>query len=189
MLPKDLLVSIQSWMFLNTDQADFNPASIQTDLEDQLDSPSTQAGGYAEDQSDALVSSPRYISPFRLGQTEGYLWSYFNEFMTPQIVIDPSHNPYRHIVLKMAACSQEGPLFQCVLAAAANQLQSIGRREYNSIMWLHRAKALRLLRTHIDQLASKEMQEAGWGASADQVIVSTVMMTFFEVSVKDNRDP
>ncbi|KAK7753595.1 hypothetical protein SLS62_004453 [Diatrype stigma] len=49
-------------------------------------------------------------------------------------------------------------------------------------MWLHRARALSLLRTHINQLASERTQQADWGDSAGQVIASTVMMTFFEIS-------
>lgn len=75
-------------------------------------------------------------------------------------------------------------MFQCVLAAAANQLQSIGRSEYTPVMWLHRARALRLLRTHINQLASGETRGTGWGTSTDQVIASTIMLTFFDVSVR-----
>lgn len=182
-LPEDLLVSIQSWMFLNTVQADFNLDGVKTDIEDS-DHPSRQAIDFDLDyQSDALTPYPQYLSPFRLGEAEGYLWSYFDQFMTPQIVIDPGFNPYRHIVLKLASCFREGPLFQCVLAAAANQLHSTGRPEYKSIMWLHRAKALRLLRAQIAQLASPEMEETGCRASKDQVIASTIMLTFFEVSV------
>ncbi|KAI4861766.1 fungal-specific transcription factor domain-containing protein [Hypoxylon rubiginosum] len=184
-LPEDLLVSIQSWMFLNTAQADFNPDSL---FKDSPDHPLMQAVDLdLECQSDALAPYPQYLSPFRLGEAESYLWSYFDQFMTPQIVIDPGFNPYRHIVLKMAACSREGPLFQCVLAAAANQLQSTGRNEYKSVMWLHRAKALRLLRTQIAELASAETDGAGSRTSKDQVIASTIMLTFFEIS-KDCSD-
>lgn len=181
-LPDDLLVSIQSWMFLNMDQTDFSADSLQTNHR-----PSTRAEDF-EDHFDELAPYPRYLPPFRLGEAESYLWSYFDECMAPSIVIDPGFNPYRHVVLRMAAHSQEGPLFQCVLAAAANQLQSIGRSEYQSVMWLHRAKALRLLRTHISQLASGETSyEANGGFSKDQVIASTIMLTFYEIS-KDCSD-
>ncbi|KAI1769759.1 fungal-specific transcription factor domain-containing protein [Hypoxylon cercidicola] len=187
-LPQDLLVSIQSWMFLNTVHADFNPDNFRTDLENKLDRPSAQVEDLElEYQTEALAPYPQYLSPFRLGEAESYLWSYFDQFMTPQIVIDPGFNPYRHIVLKMAACFQEGPLFQCVLAAAANQLQSIGRDEYKSVVWLHRAKALRLLRSQISQLASAGADETGCRIAKDQVIASTIMLTFFEIS-KDCSD-
>ncbi|KAI1373720.1 fungal-specific transcription factor domain-containing protein [Hypoxylon crocopeplum] len=184
-LPQDLLVSIQGWMFLNIDQADFNPDSLQTDPEGQLNHSSKHSADL-EYQLDAFVPYPQYLPPFRLGEAEGYLWSYFEQAMALQIVIDPSFNPYKDIILKMA-CSQEGPLFHCVLAAAANQLQSIGRKEYEPCVWLHRAKALRLLRAQIDELATGEGHSTGNGTSQDQVIASTVMLTFFEIS-KDCSD-
>ncbi|KAI1077446.1 fungal-specific transcription factor domain-containing protein [Whalleya microplaca] len=185
-LPEDLLVSVQSWMFLNTVQANFNARGLQTDIEGQLDCFSSQTEAL-ECQPDTLTTYPQYLSPFRLGEAECYLWSYFSEFMTPQIVIDPGFNPYRDIVLRMASWEQDGPLLQCVLAAAANQLQSIGRNEYKQVMWLHRAKALRLLRIQIRQLASKGIYEASCGTSKDQIIASTIMLTFFEIS-KDCSD-
>ncbi|KAI1459738.1 fungal-specific transcription factor domain-containing protein [Annulohypoxylon moriforme] len=177
-LPQDLMVSIQSWMFLNTIQADYNSDNPQINPKDQQDCPPTE---HIEYQIDGPTPY-RYISPFRLGEAEGYLWSYFNEYMTTQIVIDPGFNPYRDIVLKMAAFSKEGPLFQCVLAASANQLQSIGRNEYKQAMWLHRAKALRLLRTELSHVASGEACGGVGGTSKDQIIASTIMLTFFEIS-------
>lgn len=177
-LPRDLVVSIQSWMFLNTIQADYIPDSLQANIERQQNLVQTEDVEYQTDEP----SPCRYISPFHLGEAEGYLWSYFNEYMTAQIVIDPGFNPYRDIVLKMAAFSREGPLFQCVLAASANQLQSIGRNEYKQAMWLHRAKALRLLRAELTHLASREAYGGVNGTSKDQIIASTIMLTFFEVS-------
>ncbi|KAI1441756.1 fungal-specific transcription factor domain-containing protein [Annulohypoxylon stygium] len=177
-LPRDLVVSIQSWMFLNTIQADYIPDSLQANIERQQNLVQTEDVEYQTDEP----SPCRYISPFHLGEAEGYLWSYFNEYMTAQIVIDPGFNPYRDIVLKMAAFSREGPLFQCVLAASANQLQSIGRNEYKQAMWLHRAKALRLLRAELTHLASREAYGGVNGTSKDQIIASTIMLTFFEIS-------
>ncbi|KAI1411982.1 fungal-specific transcription factor domain-containing protein [Hypoxylon sp. FL1857] len=185
-LPQDLIVSTQSWMFLNTVQSDFGSDNLQKDPGAHLDRYSMQADDL-EYRSDALTPYPRYLPPFRLGEAESYLWSYFNEFMSPQIVIDPGFNPYKEVVLKMAAYFQDGPLFQCVLAAAANQLQIIGRNEYGATMWLHRAKALRLLRTQVAELASGGAHEAGCGAFKDQIIASTIMLTFFEIS-KDCSD-
>ncbi|KAI1100537.1 fungal-specific transcription factor domain-containing protein [Jackrogersella minutella] len=180
-LPTDLLVSIQSWMFLHTFQADFNPGNLQKAPNGRSDHSLTQAEELKY-ESDMLAPHPRYLSPFPLGEAENYLWSYFNEYMTTQIVIDPGFNPYRDIVLKMAAYFQDGPLFQCVLAASANQLHSIGRNEYKSAMWLHRAKALRLLRTQVAQLACGKTHDRDLGTSKDQIIASTIMLTFFEIS-------
>ncbi|OTA92176.1 hypothetical protein M434DRAFT_32064 [Hypoxylon sp. CO27-5] len=185
-LPQDLLVSIQSWMFLNTVQSDFNSENLHTNPKNRWHRPS-MLGEDLKCQSDSLTPYPRYLSPFRLGEAESYLWSYFNEFMSPQIVIDPGFNPYKDIVLRMAAYSQDGPLFQCVLAAAANQLQIIGRNEYERAMWLHRARALHLLRTQVAQLALGDPHEAGRGTSKDQIIASALMLTFFEIS-KDCSD-
>ncbi|OTB01343.1 hypothetical protein M426DRAFT_266223 [Hypoxylon sp. CI-4A] len=179
-LPEDLLVSIQSWMFLNTEQADFDSDSHQTECDNTTLSLNTTE---LESQSPSIIEPyPRFVSLFRLGETEGYLWSYFSECMAPQIVIDPSFNPYRDILLKMAVCYQEGPLIQCVLAAAANQLHIIGKNEYASAMWLHRARALRLLRLQINQLASEELQSTSYGSVKDEIIASTLMLTFFEIS-------
>ncbi|KAI1473391.1 fungal-specific transcription factor domain-containing protein [Daldinia eschscholtzii] len=183
-LPEDLLVSIQSWMFLNTSQADFNLNNSQPDLKDNVDSFSIRAEDI-QPEVDVLAPYPHYLSPFRIGEAEGYLWSYFNDCMTPQIVIDPSFNPYRDIILRMATYSQDGPLFHCVLAAAANQLQSTGRNEYENAMWLHRAKALRLLRTSINQLALETHKSHN--VPKDHVMASTIMLTFFEIA-KDCSD-
>ncbi|KAI0175990.1 fungal-specific transcription factor domain-containing protein [Hypoxylon sp. FL1284] len=182
-LPEDLIVSIQSWMFLNTAQADFDPDGLSDGSENTLNRHSAQAVDLdLEYQRDMPVPYPHYVSPFHLGEAESYLWSYFDQHMTPQIVIDPGFNPYRHIVLKMATCFQEGPLFQCVLAAASNQLQSIGHGEYEPAVWLHRAKALRLLRMQIAQLASDETGGESDRTCKDQIIASTIMLTFFEIS-------
>jgi hypothetical protein len=96
---------------------------------------------------------PRYLpfSPFSTSET--YLWTYFDRYITPQCVLNPDFNPYRDIVLRITEGSRDGPLFQCVLAAAANQLHSVGFAEYKPVMWLHRAKALHLLRMELESIS------------------------------------
>lgn len=131
-----------------------------------------------------------YTTPLRqslanipMNSTEGYLWSYFDEYITPQCVLTPEYNPYRNVILRLAVSSQRGPLFHCILAVAANQLHSIGVRQYQQFMWLHRAEALRELRSRVNA-ASAPSGHTHYGdiSTIAQIVASTLMLCFFEVS-------
>lgn len=152
--------------------------------QDRLLSLSTEVVDNTPKQVEGPDQVPLYLSPCSFSPSETYLWTYFDRYITPQCVLNPDFNPYRDIILKIAATSRDGPLFHCVLAVAANQLHSVGYTEYKPAMWLHRAKALHLLRTKLDSLdtatASKTQM---WDSDArDQIIATTLMLCFFDVS-------
>lgn len=186
-------VPVEKWMFLATTPHDFD-----SDAESSMQRPDEiscypissmieSAFPLHEDQarrhSCNTILPLRYVSSSSMSSDEGYLWTYFDECITPQCVINPRFNPYRDIVLRIAAISPDGPLLHCVLAVAANQLYSIGLARYKSIMWLHRAKALHLLRARV--------KDASFGTEAwpydqieeGQIIASTLMLCFFEVRI------
>lgn len=131
-------------------------------------------------QQHSPLPSPSLFPP---QNGDAVLWDYFDRFITPQCALDNSANPYRHILLRVAASSPEGPLFYCILAASANQLHNLGHAGYERRMWQHRAKALRLLRRELE--ASHPQPENGLsnGRAIAQVVGSSIMLCFFEVGL------
>ncbi|KAI1336861.1 fungal-specific transcription factor domain-containing protein [Xylariaceae sp. FL0016] len=125
-----------------------------------------------------------------LSAQEGYLWDYFNRGITPQCVLDQNLNPYRNVVLRLAAVSPGGPLFHCILAVAANQLNSLGRKEYLPLMWSYRAEALKRLRTTIDHLCTAPNNSPKFKDEYeyDQALACAIMLCFFDVSVPQNDE-
>ncbi|KAK8116554.1 MFS general substrate transporter [Apiospora kogelbergensis] len=111
-----------------------------------------------------------------------------NHCIAPQCVQNPKLNPYRDVVLRIAAASKEGPLRYCVLAVAANQLHSIGLVKYKEAMWLHRARALRLLCAQVAGLAHASSHTTCKEIIInEQIIASTLMLCFFEISQNCSR--
>ncbi|KAI5919031.1 fungal-specific transcription factor domain-containing protein [Camillea tinctor] len=126
----------------------------------------------------------RNILPYYLSEADAYLWDYFDKCMAPQCVIDQSSNPYRNVILRLATAFPEGPLFHCVLAVAANQLNSLGRTEYLPVMWSHRAHALRSLRGAVGQLCTLNngIEEPYVDLGSDQTIACALMLCFYDIS-------
>lgn len=135
--------------------------------------------------SSATCTMPLFqsLANISMNSTEGYLWSYFDEYITPQCVLTPEYNPYRNVILRLAVSSQRGPLFHCILAVAANQLHSIGQKQYRQFMWLHRAEALRELRFRVNA-ATGSSNDTNYDdiSAVAQITSSTLMLCFFEVS-------
>ncbi|KAK9772834.1 putative Zn(2)-C6 fungal-type domain-containing protein [Seiridium cardinale] len=187
-------VPVKSWMFLNTALDDFDlDAQSTTQRPNEISclsiSPKprvafpliyNQTPQYSCNDN---IPIPRHISSTFISSDEGHLWTYFDECITPQCVFNPAFNPYRDIILQIAANSLNGPLLHCVLAVAANQLYSIGLTRYKSVMWMHRAKALELLRSRV-QDAVGGLDALSYDHIRDgQIIASTLMLCFFEVRV------
>lgn len=200
-----------AWMFLNTRRDDFCVDRMPQDLNVPPSaparysvspklcpafpmplslSPSTstrivvEAGPHEEEQNHhiCLTGFTRCLSPLELSSDEHYLWNYFDSCIAPQCVQNPKLNPYRDVVLRIAAASKEGPLRYCVLAVAANQLHSIGLVKYKEAMWLHRARALRLLCAQVAGLAHASSHTTCKEIIiTEQIIASTLMLCFFEV--------
>jgi hypothetical protein len=194
---------VEAWMFLNTIQKDFDddPAGTSDASHDDGDcsiSPKPRRvapfvpspTGHVKQASHFTISKAdrrthvlhRSLTQMQMSPVEGQLWSYFDQHMTPQCVLTPNCNPYRNVILRLAASSQRGPLFHCILAVAANQLHSIGLHQYQQNMWLHRAEALRELRGKINAAATVgESIDSEDIAGIAQITASTLMLCFFEV--------
>lgn len=200
---------VEPWMFLNMAQKDLHrdAVSVRSILDTESCysiSPKSRpaspialsASRYShnEDRSPAVDCKPpssatcttpllQSLANMTMNSTEGYLWSYFDEYITPQCVLTPEYNPYRNVILRLAASSQRGPLFHCILAVAANQLHSIGAKQYRHFMWLHRAEALRELRFRVNAATGSSTDTNCDDISAvAQITASTLMLCFFEVS-------
>ncbi|KAF3023008.1 hypothetical protein E8E14_011109 [Neopestalotiopsis sp. 37M] len=190
-------------MFLNTIQKDFDHDSATTNdaFRGETDcsiSPKPRRVDQFVPLPTGDVKEPSHLSRFtaqydytlygsstymQMSTIEGQLWSYFDQRMTPQCVLTPNCNPYRNVILRLAASSQRGSLFHCVLAVAANQLHSIGLHQYQQFMWLHRAEALRQLRGKVNSAATaaSELNDSGDTTAIAQITASTLMLCFFEI--------
>ncbi|ETS77038.1 hypothetical protein PFICI_10912 [Pestalotiopsis fici W106-1] len=184
------LTLVETWMFLNTIQKDFDhDLASPSDASDREDicsiSPKAWHASPVVPPSKAHHAGTlhRSLANIQMNSIEGHLWSYFDEYMTPQCVLTPDCNPYRNVILRLASSSQRGPLFHCVLAVAANQLHSIGLRQYQQFMWLHRAEALRELRRKVNAAAAAPggLDQTPDFAETAQITASTLMLCFFEV--------
>jgi hypothetical protein len=115
---------------------------------------------------------PAGFSCIKMSDKEGQLWDYFVNFIAPQCAVRLAANPYRSVVLRIAAAAPGGPLFQCVMAIAACQKYTLGHGEPKTSSWEFRAQALKSLRCHLDE------NQHG----PEEAIVTIVMMSFLEVS-------
>jgi hypothetical protein len=125
-----------------------------------------------------------YLSPLSLDREDTYLWEYFATCVTPHCSLDETTNPYQNVILRVAASSPQGPLFQCILGAAANQLYNLGHASFGPKSWQCRANALALLTRGVTDEASRaDMVSSPLDHdSAAQLIGSAVMLCFSEVS-------
>ena len=176
-------VRVCDWMFLNVAFRDFQASAenaASDELEDLvgLDSASTpdlqQTRGLLSRRPELPGSllPPTRLSSLGLSVREARLWDYFVNFITPQCAVRLAANPYRSIVLRIAAASPGGPLFQCVMAIAASQMHNLRHGEHHTSSWEFRALALKSLRCHLD------VTQHG----PEEAIATIVMLSFLEVS-------
>lgn len=170
-------------MFLNAALRDFEDApsgqyedlidlelALIQDIQQTKDLPGRLPGRLAGPSS--LVLRPTGFSSMNFSYKESRLWDYFVNFITPQCAVSLAANPYRNVVLRIAAAAPHGPLFQCVMAIAASQMNRLRHGEPKTSSWEFRASALKSLRRHLDA-SQHEPEEA---------IATVVMMSFLEVS-------
>lgn len=100
------------------------------------------------------------------------LWDYFATFIAPKCALSIDPNPYRDVVLRLAAHAPRGPLFEVIMAVAATQMHNLGHGEMGVSTWKLRGLALRSLRHQL----------TGSHQTPQEIIVTTVMMGFLEVS-------
>lgn len=170
---------VYDWMFLNVGLQDFDEVG-SSEYDDLVDfSPAMvknmqrtrdlfcQARGLPDPSL-----RPAGLSCINISEKEGRMWDYFVNFITPQCAVSLAANPYRSVVLRIAAATPGGPLFQCVMAIAACQMYTLGHGEPKTSSWEFRATALKSLRRHLD-----ESQHG-----PEEAMVTIVMMSFLEVS-------
>lgn len=195
-------VPISDWMFLNLTVHDFGshfceretptpPAPTQCNNTDIAYLESNLAARLAS------LSPSLSWNPSCLNRQESHLLEYFINFITPRCAL--VDNPYRDILLRLALTGARGPLMDCIMAAAANQMQIVGHGESAESALHRRDRALTGLREQVSVYkptiggspvgtdASKIHLAAvvtgnDLGAS-DQLIWSAVMMCFFEISL------
>ncbi|KAI1495432.1 fungal-specific transcription factor domain-containing protein [Biscogniauxia marginata] len=200
--------SIQPWMFINVIYGDFpKPKIKKSEVHWRAKTPTLKfrnttssslsdwhlpantsyeetADFFDRESSKFSTIRLRHLVPYHLSEADAYLWDYFDKSMTPQCVLDQSSNPYRNIILRLAIAFLGGPLFHCVLAVAANQLNSLGRTEYLPSMWTHRAHALRRLRGTVKHLCTLEIGNSGpdGDLDGDETVACALMLCFFDIS-------
>jgi hypothetical protein len=126
--------------------------------------------------------TPRYIPYIKLSTEESRLWIYFSDFIAPRCVLIESVNPFLDMILRLAATYTTGSLFHCVMAVSIRQMQILGHGDPQLSLWSYRNQALAILRKEI---VGYESGSEGTSASKErihQILLSTVMMCFFEVS-------
>ncbi|KAI0165746.1 fungal-specific transcription factor domain-containing protein [Xylariaceae sp. FL1272] len=116
-----------------------------------------------------------------LGEEENLLWDYFQSFIAPRCALNSSNNPYRDIILRHAANSPNGPVFYCVMAVAAIQMQILGHSEPRSKIWSRRSKALSELRAEVSRYEIYDEPGFDRQRSSAQIIAASLMMCFFEI--------
>ncbi|KUI55310.1 hypothetical protein VP1G_02690 [Cytospora mali] len=165
-------------MFLNVAYRDFEDAASSEDIDlvdlglitvhdmQRTRDPFCQPPGLCTPSS-----LPTGLPALKISSKEARLWDYFVNFITPQCAVRLAANPYRSVVLRIAAAAPGGPLFQCVMAIAASQMYNLRHGEPGTSTWEFRALALKSLRSHLD--ANQHGPE--------EAIVTIVMMSFLEI--------
>lgn len=172
-------LQVLGWMFLNTTYQDFD-GLVDRDVAPLVREPEhLKYRGNLSPTSDSQLQctlSPRSVpvglSPVRMSSQEGRLWNYFESFITPQCAVSDGLNPYRDVVLRLAAHSPHGPLFRVIMAVAASQMHNLGHGGMEAACEA-RGIALGALRR---RLASEHH-------TTEEIIITTVMMGFLEVSI------
>ncbi|KAK3309271.1 fungal-specific transcription factor domain-containing protein [Chaetomium strumarium] len=134
--------------------------------------------------STSHISPYYYLSPLSMDSEDSYLWEYFATCVTPHCSLDETTNPYQNVILRVAASSPHGPLFQCILGASANQLYNLGHASFGAKSWQCRANALALLTRGVtDEACRADMDSSSRldPDSAAQLIGSAVMLCFSEI--------
>lgn len=165
---------VHNWMFLNFGLQDFEVIAPRR-YEDLIDISPALIKDIDLQRTRVLLCHPSLrpagFSCIKISDKEGQLWDYFVNFIAPQCAVSLAANPYRSVVLRIAAAAPGGPLFQCVMANAACQKYTLGHGEHKTSSWEFRAQALKSLRRHLDE------NQHG----PEEAIVTIVMMSFLEI--------
>ncbi|KAF3801327.1 hypothetical protein GCG54_00005483 [Colletotrichum gloeosporioides] len=174
-------------MFLNTTWQDFDEVStiLPGPWVDNSDNHSRSLDATRSllsfNTSPSDLTIPRGLSPLSLSTGEASLWNYFNEFIAPRCVLKDGINPYRQIILRIAAASPGGPVYRSILAVSAHQMQVLRHSEQLRSIWTYRDHALFSLRKTISEYSSSTTGGSLRKALAQQITASTLMMCFFEI--------
>ncbi|KAG7062561.1 Zn(II)2Cys6 transcription factor [Colletotrichum scovillei] len=174
----------EEWMFLNSHVHDFQHVPHRININIPMHRTSTNsARKLLGDGSTGLSLSPSHfgLSSLGLSQDEAYLLHYFDNFIAPRCVVSCDQNPYRHIILRIASSSPDGPVLQGILAVSAQQMQALGHAKGTFRIWDHRNRALELLRGYLFAYAEVEGNTLTRSMLAQEIMASTMMICFFEI--------
>lgn len=180
--------TVERWMFLNTTFDDFNASS--GDDEPWIDDSASDAQSTLSSSTPSTsieifdpptVTSPRSLDFFSLSKEHSRLWDYFTVFVAPRCALNHETNPYRNVILRIAAVSPQGPLFQCIMAVSASQMQMLKHGNPQISIWDHRNRALAALRNQVVNYNSQSRMITEAAIGIEQIISSTLMMCFYEV--------
>ncbi|KAH9888206.1 fungal-specific transcription factor domain-containing protein [Xylariomycetidae sp. FL2044] len=172
--------TVLPWMFINLIDDDFDHGDDQSRRQSSLATWERHQNTPQQPPSLPDIARFSHVSPYYFSSAESYLWDYFFHGMTPKCVLDQGYNPYRGVIMRLALASPGGPLFHCILAVAANQLNTLGHSEYISAMWQHRARALGRLRGEVTRLCDHDRMPDP-SIDSEQVLACALMMCFFEI--------
>ncbi|KAH0430647.1 hypothetical protein CcaCcLH18_07682 [Colletotrichum camelliae] len=178
---------VEEWMFLNTTWQDFEEVSAIL-IEPWVDDSDNHSGSHdaacsllSLNTSSSDLTIPRSLSPLNFSTGEASLWNYFNDFIAPRCVLKDGINPYRQIILRIAAASPGGPVYRSILAVSAHQMQVLKHSEQLRSIWTYRDHALFSLRNMISEYSSSTIGGSLRKELAQQIMASTLMMCFFEI--------
>lgn len=180
---------IERWMFLNTTFNDFDAptgddeSSIDDSVSDSQSALSASAPSVSLDVFDPQsVTFPRSLDFFSFSREHSRLWDYFTAFVAPRCALNHGTNPYLNVIPRIATASPQGPLFQCIMAVSASQMQMLKHGDPQISIWGHRNRALTALRNQVVHYDSQANVFADSAIGIEQIISSTLMMCFYEVS-------
>lgn len=184
-------IRIEDWLFVSTTYADFESPELdhirhQYAHVDFPQPPSSVRIGRPKPspqevlrRSSTLKLSLLVQPPFIQSPDEAYLWNYFDKFITPMCALNHGVNPYRDIILRVAASCPTASLYQCIMAVSAKQMEILGHQMPSppGSVRSYRNDALASLRMQI------QIQEepSSCNAEMQQIVASSLMMCFFEI--------
>lgn len=174
---------IEGWMFLNTTWRDFEEIpTIPNETRVNNSGPAdTTCSSLVPNTNSSDLTISRYLSPLNLATGDAFLWKYFDEFVAPRCVLKDGINPYRQIILRIAAASPGGPVYRSILAVSSHQMQVLGHSGQPRNVWSYRDHASVSLRKTISEYSSATIGRSLRIEMAQQIMASTLMMCFFEV--------
>lgn len=126
------------------------------------------------------MNVPLWPLHLNLSPSQSFLWNYFHEAIAPACVLNPQLNPYRDVILRIAASmGNTSPLFHCIMAISASQLYVLGDRKFYQTSCDYRHQALHRLRLETAKLECTPVP----ATSSAHVLATVMTLVFLDVSI------